>query len=35
MLNILIPLGGKRSFFDAEEYPFPKPFIEINGRSMI
>lgn len=35
MLNILIPLGGQSSFFDNEEYPYPKPLIEINGRLMI
>lgn len=35
MLNILIPLGGKSIFFDSEEYVFPKPLIEIRGKSMI
>jgi dTDP-glucose pyrophosphorylase len=35
MINILIPLGGKSHFFDNDEYPFPKPLIEINGKSMI
>jgi dTDP-glucose pyrophosphorylase len=35
MINILIPLGGKSLFFDDPEYPYPKPFIEINGRPMI
>jgi NDP-sugar pyrophosphorylase family protein len=35
MINILIPLGGKSTFFDAEEYPFPKPLIEIHGKLMI
>jgi len=35
MINILIPLGGKTTFFDSEEYPFPKPVIEINGKPMI
>ncbi len=35
MINILIPLGGKSAFFDNEEYPFPKPLIEINGKLMI
>lgn len=34
MINILIPLGGKSQFF-GEEYPFPKPVIEINGMPMI
>ncbi|MDD2273732.1 MAG: glycosyltransferase family 2 protein [Desulfuromonadaceae bacterium] len=35
MLNILIPLGGQSSFFNVDEYPYPKPLIEINGRLMI
>lgn len=35
MINIVIPLGGKSVFFDNEEYPFPKPLIEINGKLMI
>jgi len=35
MINILIPLGGKSAFFDIDEYPYPKPLIEINGKLMI
>lgn len=35
MLNILIPLGGSSLFFETEEYVFPKPLIEIRGKSMI
>jgi NDP-sugar pyrophosphorylase family protein len=35
MINILIPLGGKSDFFNTIEYPFPKPLVEINGKSMI
>lgn len=35
MLNILIPLAGKQSFFPEADYPYPKPLIEINGRTMI
>ncbi|MGV8171667.1 MAG: glycosyltransferase family 2 protein [Candidatus Woesearchaeota archaeon] len=35
MLNILIPLGGKSQFFNDEDYPFPKPVIEIDGKPMI
>ena len=35
MINILIPLGGKSTFFDALEYQYPKPLIEINGKPMI
>lgn len=34
MLNILIPMGGV-SDFDSEEYRYPKPLIEINGKPMI
>jgi len=35
MLNILIPIAGKSSFFNEVEYQFPKPLIEIKGKSMI
>ena len=35
MLNILIPLGGSSAFFNGENYLFPKPLIEIIGKSMI
>lgn len=35
MLNILIPLAGKNQFFSESEYPFPKPLIEFNGKTMI
>lgn len=35
MINILVPLGGQSLFFESDEYPFPKPLIEINGKSMI
>lgn len=35
MLNIVIPLAGHSNFFDVNEYPFPKPLIEINGITMI
>lgn len=35
MLNILIPMGGISTFFEGDEYPYPKPFIEINGSLMI
>lgn len=35
MINILLPLGGMSTFFDTDEYPFPKPLIEINGKLMI
>lgn len=35
MINILCTMGSKSQYFDAAEYPFPKPLIEINGKSMI
>ena len=35
MINILIPLAGSNQFFSEAEYPFPKPLIEINGKTMI
>lgn len=35
MINILIPLAGKNQFFSETEYPFPKPLIEFNGKTMI
>jgi len=35
MINILIPLAGSNQFFNESEYPFPKPLIEINGKTMI
>lgn len=35
MLNILIPLAGKNQFFSESEYPFPKPLIEFNGKTMV
>jgi len=35
MINVLLPLAGRSSFFPAEEYIYPKPLIEICGRPMI
>ena len=35
MINILIPLAGEKQFFSENEYPFPKPLIEFNGKTMI
>lgn len=35
MINILIPLAGKNQFFPEAEYPFPKPLIEFNSKTMI
>lgn len=35
MINILIPLAGTNQFFNESEYPYPKPLIEINNKTMI
>ncbi len=35
MINILIPLAGKNQYFDEAEYPYPKPLIEIGGKTII
>lgn len=35
MFNILIPLGGKSDFFDSHEFPYPKPLIEIQNKTII
>lgn len=35
ILNILLPLAGPSQFFNKEEFVFPKPLIEINGKTMI
>ncbi len=34
MLNILIPMGGHTQF-DNQEFQYPKPLIEINGKPLI
>ena len=35
MLNILIPQAGKSNLITEEQYPFPKPLIEINNKTII
>lgn len=35
MINILIPLAGKNQFFPESDFPYPKPLIEIDGKTMI
>ena len=35
MINILIPLAGSNQFFNESDYPYPKPLIEINDKTMI
>ena len=35
MINVLIPLAGTNQFFNELDYPYPKPLIEINDKTMI
>jgi dTDP-glucose pyrophosphorylase len=35
MINILIPMAGKSKHFSEEEYPFPKPLIEIGYKTIV
>ena len=35
MLNVIIPMASKSIFFEDEKYIYPKPLIEINGKTMI
>ena len=35
MVNVLIPMAGPNLFFSEAEFPFPKPLIEIRGKTMI
>ncbi|MFH0806312.1 MAG: glycosyltransferase family 2 protein [Candidatus Brennerbacteria bacterium] len=35
MLNILIPMAGRGSRFQEAGYTFPKPLIDVNGKTMI
>jgi dTDP-glucose pyrophosphorylase len=35
MINVIIPLAGKNLFFPESDYPYPKPLIEVNGKTMI
>lgn len=35
MINILIPMGGTSSFFDPQEYHYPKHLIEVKGKTII
>jgi len=34
-LNIIFPMAGGNNFFNEQEYPYPKPLIEIFGTTMI
>lgn len=35
MINIVVPIAAKSYFFDEKNYGFPKPFIEICGKTML
>jgi NDP-sugar pyrophosphorylase family protein len=35
LINVLMPISGKNSFFPESDYPYPKSLIEINGETMI
>lgn len=35
MIDIVVPLAGKSSFFSEDKDGFPKPFIEICGKTML
>lgn len=35
MINVVVPMVGSSQFFDEAEYKYPKPLIEINGKTMI
>jgi dTDP-glucose pyrophosphorylase len=35
MINILIPMAGKNLYFSESDFPFPKPLIEIDRKTLI
>lgn len=35
MLNIIIPIAGASDFFEKNEYQYPKPLVEVDGKMMI
>lgn len=35
MINVLIPMAGKSLYFSENEYPYPKPLIEIGQKTVI
>jgi len=35
MINVLVPMAGKGLYFSENEYPFPKPLIEIGQKTVI
>ncbi|WP_320820882.1 glycosyltransferase family 2 protein [Thalassolituus sp.] len=35
MINLVVPMVGSSQFFDDATYKYPKPLLEINGKTMI
>jgi len=35
VIQIVVPIAGDSNFFKPEDYPFPKPLVEVGGRPMI
>jgi NDP-sugar pyrophosphorylase family protein len=35
MINVLIPMAGKNQYFSENDYPFPKPLVEIGNKTVI
>ncbi len=35
MINVVVPLAGPNQFFEDTQYTYPKPLIEIAGKTMI
>ena len=35
MITVVVPMAGSSAFFPKDEYPFPKPLIEVAGKTMI
>jgi len=35
MINVLIPMAGKSQYFSDNDYPFPKPLVEIGSKTVI
>lgn len=35
MINVLVPMAGKNQYFPEDEFPFPKPLIELGSKTMI
>jgi dTDP-glucose pyrophosphorylase len=35
MITVVVPMAGTSIFFPKEDYPFPKPLVEVAGKTMI